>query len=248
MNLLQAKETLLLYRPGTTDPNDAEFVEALSVAKRDPELEKWFHEHCEVQEALRSKFRQIAVPEGLKEQIISERLAYVAPPAPRIKRAVALAAVCIVLLAGLAVWVLQPREDKTFANFQARMVSTVARAYPKMDLETSDAKKIRETLAQKGGPANYVLPETLQKVPMTGCASLEWQGKPVSMLCFNSGKSIEPDLFLFIINRSNAPKAPATAKPQFVQRNRFATASWSDGQEVYLLAGRGDETFLRGYF
>jgi len=248
VNQLQAKEALLVYRPGTTDPNDPEFVEALSVAKQYPELQQWFQDHCALQEALRSKFRQIPVPEGLKEQIISERLAYVTPPTPRTKQTVALAVLCVLLLAGVVVWVLQPREDTSFANFQARMVSTVARGYPRMDLETSDAKKIREALAQKGGPADYVLPETLQKVAMTGCASLEWQGKPVSMLCFNSGKSSEPDLFLFIINRSNAPKAPATAQPQFVQRNRFATASWSYGQEVYLLAGRGEETFLRSYF
>ena len=247
MNQLQAKETLLLYRPGTTDPSDAEFVEALAVAKQDPELQRWFQEHCAVQEVLRSKFRQIAVPEGLKEQIISERLAYVTPSTPRKKRTLALAGICVICLAGLALWFFQPREDTTFANFQARMVSTVARQYPKMDLETSDAKKIREALAQKGGPANYVLPETLQKVSMTGCAYLEWQGKPVSMVCFNTGKSKDPDLFLFIVNRSDAPKAPTTAKPRFVQHNRFATASWTDGQEVYLLAGRGDETFLRSH-
>src|SRR5436190_735159 len=69
----EAKEALLLYRPGISDARDAEFVEALACARKDPELERWFQEHCAVQGVLRDKFRQIAVPEGLKEQILSER-------------------------------------------------------------------------------------------------------------------------------------------------------------------------------
>src|SRR5437868_10205802 len=75
MDKERAKEILMLYRPGAVDANDAEMAEALELAKRDEELGHWLEEHCALQEAIRAKFRETAVPEGLMEQIVSERKA-----------------------------------------------------------------------------------------------------------------------------------------------------------------------------
>src|SRR5260370_3765428 len=69
----QAKEILMLFRPGTDDPADPDFARALALAKGDPELASWFDEHCQAREAIRVRFKAIAVPEGLKEQILAER-------------------------------------------------------------------------------------------------------------------------------------------------------------------------------
>ena len=69
----QAREILILFRHGQEDADDAEFVEALAVAKEDFELAHWFEEHCALQLAVRAYFRQIPIPEGLKERILSER-------------------------------------------------------------------------------------------------------------------------------------------------------------------------------
>ena len=66
MNRDEAKNFLLLYRPGTADADDPQIAGALALAKRDPELARWLEEHCARQEALRAKFREITVPEGLK--------------------------------------------------------------------------------------------------------------------------------------------------------------------------------------
>ena len=75
MNRDDAKNILLLYRPGTADAADPQIAEALALVKQDAELARWFSEHCARQEVLRAKFRQIPVPAGLKEQIISEQAA-----------------------------------------------------------------------------------------------------------------------------------------------------------------------------
>jgi hypothetical protein len=42
------------------------------LARQDAELKGWLDEHYAVQSAIRERFKGIAVPEGLKEQIISE--------------------------------------------------------------------------------------------------------------------------------------------------------------------------------
>src|SRR5438045_2813900 len=83
MNSQQAKEILGLYRPGTADQQDADFAAALALAKSDATLQGWFEEHCALQAALQAKFRQIPIPEGLKEQILSERKAHINLPSRR---------------------------------------------------------------------------------------------------------------------------------------------------------------------
>lgn len=246
MNKQEAKQVLLLYRPGM-EP-DTELKEAMAVAQLEPELQEWFKQHCTFQEALRRSFRQVPVPEGLKEQILSERKAYFSPA---LTRRASLIAACGLFLALLAtVWfsARRPVEDRTFANFQSRMVRTVARAYPQMDLETNDLQEIRKFLVQQHAPGDYQLPAGLQKADSTGCAVLRWQDKPVSMVCFSSVRNVKtPDLFLFVIQSGDAPKAPTAGPPQFSQVNGLATASWTQGDKTYLLASSGNEALVRKY-
>jgi len=75
MNSTQAKQILTIYRPGVADADDPEIAEALSLVRSDPELSRWFDEHCARQNVLREKLRQVAPPAALREQIISEHAA-----------------------------------------------------------------------------------------------------------------------------------------------------------------------------
>jgi len=251
MNRQQAQEILLLYRPGIADAQDPDFADALALAEKDADLRRWLHDQSLVQNALREKFRKIPIPEGLKEQILSERKAHTSLPLKRKLVLSAVCGVCVLLLVAAILPRLRSHEDKSFANFHNRMVRTVAREglYPRMELETNDLAQIRQYLAQHQGHGDYVLPVALQKATSTGCATLEWQGKRVSMVCFNSGKNPAPnqsDLFLFIINRADLPKAPPPGALSFAQANRLATASWTYGDKTYVLAG--DEASLRKFF
>jgi len=243
-----------VYRPGTADANDAEFAEALALVRQDSALRDWFEAHCAVQQALRARFKEIVVPEGLKEQIISERRSWTLRQ--RWKRPVTLVAVAAVIalfIAVAALW-LQPgavSEDKAnLATFRSRMISTVRRQYT-MTLETNDLNQIRTHLAQNDSPADYVLTKMLDKTPVTGCGVLGWQGKPVSMVCFHSGKPLPPgektDIFLFVVDRNTLSDAPSDLAPQIAYVNKLVTASWTQGQRVYVLATEGDEALIRQY-
>ena len=72
MNVNEAKSILLLYRPGTAETEDPQIAEALELASSTPELTGWLVAHCACQSAISQKLRQITVPAGLKEQIISD--------------------------------------------------------------------------------------------------------------------------------------------------------------------------------
>ena len=253
VNNQQAKEILLCYRPGMDDRDDPDFAAALELVERDPELARWFEDQCALQQALRAKFQQIAVPEGLREQILSERKARIAPPQPRRRVLVAAAVACSAFLIVAVLGLLLKHDSRTsFALFQTNYVPRVVlRNYPPMDKETSDLAEIRSYLATHQGHTGYQLPPGLETTAGTGCAILSRHGQRVSMVCFNSGTTrpaTTPDLFLFIVDKAALSHPPAGSTPQFAQVKKLITASWSSGAQTYLLAGLGDEASIRKYF
>ncbi len=249
MDSQQAREILRFYRPGAADAHDPQMAEALSLARRDAELGSWFEHHCAVQAAIRDQFKGITVPKDLGEQILADYM-----PRQNViwwrQPAVLAAAAVIALMIGLAIFRSHPGEEYRFSGFHNRMTSTALRLY-NMDLETNDLTVIRAFLANNGALSNYVLPSALEKTPGAGCKILTWQGKRVSMVCFNSGRPLEPgeksDLFLFVIDRSSLADAPPESKPLITKVNKLMTASWSLGNKVYILGGVGDEDFIRKY-
>ncbi|HWD91027.1 MAG TPA: hypothetical protein VG938_01630 [Verrucomicrobiae bacterium] len=247
MNNDQAKEILKLYRPGTADAADPAFIEALELCERDEDLKTWFANHCALYSALRSKFRQISVPEGLKEQIIAERPIHRTPVWQRaVLAAGAFAIVALVAFNIQQHW--RPREPHDFAAYRSYMDSQAVRGYY-MDLTTNNLDQIRMFLGQKSAIADYVLPVDLEKnARAAGCVATTWQGKPVSMICFQSGRPLAPnrqsDLWLFITDRSAASDTPATSTPTLAKADGLITASWTAGGRTYVLAAEGDAQFL----
>src|ERR1035437_224945 len=104
VNKQRAKEILMLYRPGAADAEDPECADALEFARQDPDLQRWFEERCTVHEAIRARFKQITVPEGLKEQILSERRVHTIPMWRRQSVVLAAAASVVLLVSLAALW------------------------------------------------------------------------------------------------------------------------------------------------
>jgi len=249
MNRNDAKNILLLYRPGTADAADPQIVEALALTEQDAELARWFGEHCARQEVFRAKFRQIPVPAGLKEQIVSEQAAREKVVIWR--RNIMLTAAAATVVAALILAALWPRpqaSDNTLAIYRNRMVGVALRGYA-MDLTTNNPEQIRAFLEQNHAPADYVLPAPLEKVAVIGCAIESWQGVKVSMICFRTGKPLPPgepgNLWLFVVDRASVKNAPAAGPPQLARVNQLITATWSQGDKLYLLGTAGDEPAIR---
>jgi hypothetical protein len=243
MDSQQAKKVLTLFRPGNADEAKPEFEEALKQTKRDPELAAWFNQHCAFQKAAREQFCQIAVPIDLKDRILSETRPRNVVLWWRTPLALA-AAAAIVLLGGLAAFWFRPSGNDNLTSYRNRMVRSAMRDY-RMNLLTNDLNEIRRFLMENQAHGDYVLPKPLEKLPGTGCAILSWQGKRVSLVCF----ALNPrnDLLLFITDRTTVSDAPRAGKPQFAPVGKLMTASWTAADKVYLLAGPGDQEFIRKY-
>jgi hypothetical protein len=244
MDRQQAKEILVLYRPGVAASADPRMVEALELVKHDAELKSWFDQQRALQAAIRNKFHEIPVPEELPARILAET-----PGRPKILRwinpVVLAAAAAIVLLAGLAAGWFAPRPDNGFPAYRKQMVRVAMREY-RMNLLTNDLSQIREFLRTNGAHGDYVLTQPLAQLPGEGCAILHWHGKLVSLICFEEGKGKEL-MYLFVIDHSELSDGPASQNPQVQQVGQLMTASWRRGNKIYLLAAKGGEDLLRRY-
>jgi hypothetical protein len=242
----QAKEVLLLYRPGTADAADPEVAQALEVARQDPELGRWFNQHRAFQKAMRAKFQQLEAPAHLRASLLIRDAAprQILLPRPAWRRPVWLTTVAaMLLLLGLfGVW-LQPRVPDRFANFRTRMVSQALREY-RMDVVTPDMQRLRRFMADRGAPADYRLPQGLERLQLTGGGLLTWRSHPVAMVCLDRGD--KQMLFLFVMRRSAVKDAPPET-PQLAKVRQMVTASWTQGDNTYVLAGPEEAGFAQKY-
>jgi uncharacterized membrane protein YbaN (DUF454 family) len=242
----EAREILLLYRAGTADAADTEMSEALALARQDPELGRWFEQHRAFQKAMRAGFRQIEVPAHLKASLLIQKPAQRTFVTPQVwwRRPVWLtAAAAVLLVLGLIGAWLKPRVPDRFANFQSRMVGAAQLAY-RMDLETNDMQQVRQLMANRGAPADYDVPPALEHLQLTCGGRLTWRSNPVTMVCFDRGD--KQMLFLFVMKRS-AVKDPPPKTPQLVKVRQMLAASWTHGDNTYVLAGPEEADFLKKY-
>jgi hypothetical protein len=236
----QAKLVLRLYR-SRRDLEDPELSAALAQADRDPELQKWFEQHCALQRKLRNQLANLPVPQNLREAIIAGRK--VARPAVWQKPAWLAAAAMIAVLIGIGALWLRPDPFERFDLYHSRIVSTVWREY-QMDIRTNDLGVIRMYLARNRAPADYVLPRGLERLSATGAGKLKWGNEPVSMVCFDRGDN--QMMFLFVMNR-HALKGEPGQKAEVSKVSQFQTVSWSDEINTYVLAGPEDPAFRSKY-
>lgn len=249
----EAKRILSWYRPWTNDAKDPEFAEALALAQQDSELGQWFAQHCASHSAVHAGFKVISPPPGLKEQIISEHQAHLKAAKWGKPRTLATVVGALVILIAVGAWLVTgalDRAENDFTHYRRFMVRTAARHYS-MDLETNNPTAIRTYLAQRQSISNYTLAKPLAAATSTGCVVLEWNRRPVTMVCFHSGRPLAPgessDLFLFVAESATAANSPDSEKVQIAEVNSITTASWRKDGLVYLLATPGDAEFIRKY-
>lgn len=243
MTTQQAKETLLLYRPGSSDALEPGVRVALDMAQSDAGLQSWLVRQGDFHGKISQSLRRIEPPPGLKERLLAGR-----PAAAKIvwwKRPelMALAAVLTMLCCLLAFWASAPGGDK-FAEYHARMAKTALREY-RMNMLASDPAQIRDFLASHGHPANYQIPEKLSALTGVGCALLRWNDHPVSLVCLRQAN--QDLVWLFVAKADVFKTQPGASSPEFRQVGKLATATWTSRGLTYILAGIGDKALVEHY-
>jgi hypothetical protein len=247
MNNREAKFILNAYRPGGQDASDPRFAEAIEQARRDPVLERWFSESIAFDTAITEKLRAMEVPPDLRENILAG--AKVSRPLrwskPFIKWAIAAALVSMAVL-GSFIWrETRPAHLAGWQNQALDVVSSLVRNKSSFDAQSHNPDELLAWLRVNHAPAAQTLPQNLDKLESLGCKTFSWTGKPVSVICFmrQDGGLIH----LVTMNTSGESNRELKRQPRVVQQDRWATATWREGDMTYMLALEGSPDQLRTY-
>jgi hypothetical protein len=251
MDNREAKFILNAYRPGGQDASDPRFAEALKQARHDPMLQRWFEESVAFDAAMTEKLSAIPVSSDLRESILTG-LKVTRPEGIRgwknrwRKWAIA-AAVVLSTTLGVLIW--HNTQPAPMAGWQLQaldaILSSIARNESHFDLISPNPADLVKWLRENSAPAGKKLPNDLDKLTSIGCKTVFWRGKPVSLICFTlpEGRAIH----LVMTNISTDSDREFKHDAKVIRQGRWATATWREGDMIYMLALEGSRDELRSY-
>src|SRR5439155_8652590 len=233
------------YRPGCQDGIDPRFAEALEQARRDPILERWFLDSLAFDAAITEKLRANEVPPDLRENILAGVKVSRPLSSPFIKWATAAALISMAILGSLIWHETRSTHLAGWQNQALDVVSSLVRHESSFDAQSHNADELLAWLRVNDAPAAQTLPQQLEKLESLGCKTFSWNGIPVSVICFT-----RPDggLIHLVATNAVAPiKRTTKGQPELVQQGQWATATWREGDKIYMLAMEGSRDQLRAY-
>jgi hypothetical protein len=248
MDNREAKFMLSAYRPGGQDATDPRFAEALEQVRRDPILQHWFDESVAFDAEMTEKLSATRVPNDLRESILIGAKVTHAPHWKNRWRKWAIAA-AVVLSGTLGVLIWHNTRPAPVADWQLQaldaILSSIARNESHFDAISRNPADLVQWLRANHAPTGEGLPDNLDKLPSIGCKTIFWHGKPVSLICFTlpEGRAIH----LVIANGSADSDRAIKHKAKAIQQGHWATATWREGDMIYMLALEGSRDELRRY-
>jgi hypothetical protein len=248
MDNREAKFILNAYRPRGQDANDPRFADALEQVRRDPILQRWFDDSVAFDAGMTEKLSTIPVPSDLREGIVTGVKVTRAPHWKNRWRKWAIAA-AVVLSATLGVLIWHNTRTAPVAGWQLQaldaILSSIARKESHFDVISRNPADLVKWLRTNYAPAGEKLPDNLDKLPSIGCKTFFWHGKPVSLICFTlpEGRA----LHLVMTNVSTESDRTIKYEAKVIQQGQWATATWREGDMIYMLALEGSRDELGSY-
>lgn len=242
MNSAEAKFLLNGYRPGGQDAAEPALAEALTQARADADLGRWFELSRAFDGHMAARLRSVAPPAGLREAILAGgRVSFGA--APRRRRALPLwlgLAAALAIAAGLADFALRHvHRGESEAALARFALADVTR---KGHIGDPDGPS-RQALESGTEPLEAArLPVDFARMERDGCRTLRLGGRRVLEVCFNRG-GIEYHLYVM---RREARDVPSDRElPEQWEAPGAAAAAWSTADYIVAVATRGPAAALQ---
>ncbi len=241
----EARSILSMHRVGESEIDDAHLQEALRKAEADPELARWWNEEQELDRIIASKLASVHVPAGLRMRLASAVEMRPSAIRPTWSRGILLAAAAIVALAVLfSSWHGPFQPAASMADYRDEMVSFIKVA-PNLELESSELTRLKDFLANAEAPASFTVPRRLQQYEPLGCRVLRFRGHDVSLVCFKLGG--DGLAHLFVTNAQTVRTGGRVSAPVYEAEEGWMTATWTEGDQAYLLTVKGDRAALEKF-
>jgi hypothetical protein len=249
MDNREAKFILNAYRPGGQDADDPRFSEALEQARRDPILQRWFDKSITFDAAITEKLSAAPVPSELRESILTG-LRVTRPESIRgwknrwRKWRIAAAVILSATLAGLIWHNTRPAHLTSWQGAALDVISSLVKQESSFDAQSRNPSELLAWLRANHAPIAQDLPDGLGKLASLGCKTFSWNGNRVSVVCFR-----RPDGGLIHLVTTTAPPTTrvTTTEVRFMKQGQWATATWCEGDKIYMLALEGSLDQLRPY-
>jgi len=226
----------------TLRPQDAS-PEARAMLENDLELAAWHEKRSAFDEAVAEAFAA-AIPAGLRESILQAAK----KPAKRPLRWVLPTFISVAAAVALG-WTLFWPVSGDMPAWQADSLAAVTKVQygmSKVDHMSRDFEAIKKLLAADQSPTPIRLPGTVGSMPVIACKRIQVAGRAASIICFeiHPGK----EAHLVVVDNTGLSDLPPQLQPQFKNSKNWNMASWSDGQQTFLLATTADEAALKKLF
>ena len=240
MNDEQIKFLLGACRPSGRDAADPAFAEARRQAEQDPKLRAWVERDRAFGTAVAEKLRAVPPPAGLREAILAGGRVSARAPWWRRRPTLALAAGVVLLfsLSAVALRLGRPAKSTDLPEFA---LNFAGRGFIGLQEHSPDVEKLKAWLASRNAPLPAKIPEELAQLRGLGCRTVDFQGKNISIICFEQGH----EFHLFIARRQDFPALWASAEPHFRARGSWGSAAWSDEWNHYVLVSEAGEAAVR---
>lgn len=265
MDREEAKQLLELCRPGhPEDRGEPALAEALSLLEKDPDLKDWFDAQQALDEQISTELRSLTAPENLKGTILAGMHLHAAnkikgaSPDPSAGTFPFPGASCprsrwlppwlgIAALFLIALVVLNLPEDETSPAFTSAhagvppviqfLANEIDALNPtKFDKRDPSVEKLRHFLASKQAPTPRSLPAKLEEIPTIGCVTFQFEGTPLSMICFKNGSVYH----LITAEKANFP-GELSGNPQIFEIQNKAFKIWIEDEQVKILSIDGSK-------
>jgi hypothetical protein len=234
MDRAATKLLLESYRP--QDAADPAFAEALREVAADPELAAWFEQMKDFDTAMVGKFQNLPVPPEIKAQILH---------APRNvvlfrRESVVtwIGSIAAVILLGLVAWHFLVPPERPFSALEAQAIS-YTKGMPALQFVCFRADAVADWINHQPGAREIGLqlppPDESMTLKMIGSSVVEWNGRPVVMVCLQNGKRMA---MLYIMKEGDIPGLRDGATETIQKEDWVVRATKSKG-EILLLATRG---------
>ena len=240
----EAKFILSALRPRGEDAGEPQMARALIQAGRDPGLLRWLDEAREFDLSIASKLEEsMPVPAELRTNIMIG--AQVGESAKRSLRLILIGtAAAVVLLVGsfgLRLPSVEPLAGWQLAALE--VIPSLTSGQTPFDEQSNNLVELQDALKDVKAPIARTLPPGLSRLGAVGCKTLSWDNQLVSIICFGGGKG--GSVHLVVINRQGPPNAPPLSSPRWIQRGAWLTATWTTGEQTYMLAMQSGRAALK---
>ncbi|HEY2801227.1 MAG TPA: hypothetical protein VGI85_11570 [Chthoniobacterales bacterium] len=243
MDDAEARLILQSYRPG--DASEPRFTEALRTTSDNPELARWFAEEQAFDRAVAAHLENWPAPFGLKTRILAQAETPVRPrKMPWILGAVGFAAVVLLAAEGVNYWRSPAKRTTPSADYAREMTSFIELA-PPLEMKSEDLTQIKDWLGKQRVAAMEV-PSRLAALEPIGCRVLSYRGHRVTLICFHREEKGRL-AHLFVVDRAALPKMKPGEKPIFDNESGWMTATWAEGNRIYMIALQGGRTAIERY-